>query len=80
MEDPIGWRGISPSTEGWTQGARTGAVQLTQNGSTVTARNLSYNGTVSPGAPVTFGHHASMSDSYSAPNGFTLNGTTCTRI
>ncbi|WP_245714674.1 cellulose binding domain-containing protein [Micromonospora inyonensis] len=53
---------------------------MTQNGSTVTARNLSYNGTVSPGAPVTFGHHASMSDSYSAPNGFTLNGTTCTRI
>jgi cellulase/cellobiase CelA1 len=52
---------------------------VTQNGSTVTARNLSYNATISPGASVTFGHQVSMSGSYAAPSGFTLNGTACTR-
>ncbi|MFI6824908.1 cellulose binding domain-containing protein [Micromonospora sp. NPDC050187] len=52
---------------------------VTQNGSTVTARNLSYNGTIAPGSSVTFGHQASMSGSYSAPSAFTLNGNACTR-
>ncbi|MEU4569073.1 cellulose binding domain-containing protein [Micromonospora sp. NPDC023956] len=52
---------------------------VTQNGSTVTARNLSYNGTIAPGASVTFGHQASMSGSYSPPSSFALNGTTCAR-
>ncbi|MFI6231457.1 cellulose binding domain-containing protein [Micromonospora echinospora] len=52
---------------------------VTQNGSTVTARNLDYNATISPGASVTFGHQVSMSGSYAAPSGFTLNGTACTR-
>ncbi|WP_416900886.1 GH12 family glycosyl hydrolase domain-containing protein [Micromonospora echinospora] len=52
---------------------------VTQNGSTVTARNVSYNATISPGASVTFGHQVSMSGSYAAPSGFTLNGAACTR-
>ncbi|MEV0325398.1 cellulose binding domain-containing protein [Micromonospora echinospora] len=52
---------------------------VTQNGSTVTARNLSYNATISPGASVTFGHQVSTSGGYAAPSGFTLNGTACTR-
>ncbi|BCL15949.1 GH12 family glycosyl hydrolase domain-containing protein [Micromonospora sagamiensis] len=78
----------SGTVDGWTLAYQLPAGQqitgswnatVTQNGSTVTARNLSYNGTISPGASVTFGHQASMSGSYSAPNGFTLNGTTCTR-
>ncbi|XTZ14702.1 GH12 family glycosyl hydrolase domain-containing protein [Micromonospora echinospora] len=52
---------------------------VTQNGSTVTARNLSYNATISPGASVTFGHQVSTSGGYAAPGSFTLNGTACTR-
>ncbi|GLY21769.1 cellulose binding domain-containing protein [Micromonospora sp. NBRC 101691] len=79
--------GATPVT-GWTLAYPLAAGQqvtgswnatVTQNGSTVTARNLSYNATISPGASVTFGHQVSMSGSYAAPSGFTLNGTTCAR-
>ncbi|WFE38687.1 cellulose binding domain-containing protein [Micromonospora sp. WMMD998] len=52
---------------------------VTQNGSAVTARNVSYNGTLSPGASTSFGYQGNLNGSYSSPSSFTLNGTTCAR-
>ncbi|MFV2084316.1 GH12 family glycosyl hydrolase domain-containing protein [Micromonospora sp. LOL_021] len=51
---------------------------VTQSGSSVTARNVGWNGTLAPGATASFGYQASYSGSYSSPSSFTLNGTTCT--
>ncbi|MEU4482708.1 cellulose binding domain-containing protein [Micromonospora sp. NPDC023966] len=53
---------------------------VTQSGSAVTARNLSYNGTLAPGASTSFGYQATLSGGFSAPSSFTLNGATCTRL
>ncbi|WBB72531.1 cellulose binding domain-containing protein [Micromonospora sp. WMMD1128] len=52
---------------------------VTQSGSAVTARNLNYNGTLSPGASTSFGYQGNLNGSYSSPSSFTLNGTTCAR-
>ncbi|KAB1911721.1 cellulose binding domain-containing protein [Micromonospora sp. AMSO31t] len=52
---------------------------VTQSGSAVTARNLSYNGTLAPGASTSFGYQATLSGGFSTPTSFTLNGSTCTR-
>ncbi|MFV2011119.1 MULTISPECIES: GH12 family glycosyl hydrolase domain-containing protein [unclassified Micromonospora] len=51
---------------------------VTQSGSSVTARNVGWNGMLAPGGTASFGYQASYSGSYSSPNSFTLNGTTCT--
>ncbi|MEV4625852.1 cellulose binding domain-containing protein [Micromonospora sp. NPDC049523] len=52
---------------------------VTQSGSAVTARNIGWNGTIAPGATVTFGHQGTHSGGYTSPTAFTLNGTACTR-
>ncbi|MFG2056756.1 cellulose binding domain-containing protein [Micromonospora sp. NPDC048930] len=52
---------------------------VSQSGSAVTARNLSYNGTLSPGASTSFGYQATLSGTYSSPTSFSLNGVACTR-
>ncbi|MFI6733445.1 PHB depolymerase family esterase [Nonomuraea sp. NPDC050451] len=44
----------------------------------VTARNVSYNGTVAPGASASFGFQATHTGNTSKPAAFTLNGATCT--
>ncbi|MFF4617622.1 extracellular catalytic domain type 1 short-chain-length polyhydroxyalkanoate depolymerase [Nonomuraea jabiensis] len=44
----------------------------------VTARNVSYNGTVAPGASASFGFQATHTGNTSKPSAFTLNGATCT--
>jgi cellulase/cellobiase CelA1 len=44
----------------------------------VTARNLSYNGTLAPGASVGLGFQATHTGNAAAPASFTLNGTACT--
>ncbi|MGW4962897.1 extracellular catalytic domain type 1 short-chain-length polyhydroxyalkanoate depolymerase [Nonomuraea sp. NPDC004186] len=44
----------------------------------VTARNVSYNGTVAPGASASFGFQATHTGNTSKPPAFTLNGATCT--
>ena len=44
----------------------------------VTARNVSYNATLAPGASVSIGYQATHTGNSAAPTGFTLNGTTCT--
>lgn len=51
---------------------------VTQSGSTVTATNLSYNGSLSTGGSTSFGFNGSWNSSNPAPTSFTLNGTACT--
>ncbi|MFI1068380.1 cellulose binding domain-containing protein [Streptomyces puniciscabiei] len=57
-------------TQGWN-------AQWSQSGSTVTAGNESYNGSLGTGASVTTGFLASWSGTNTAPTVFRLNGTTC---
>ncbi|MEV6302203.1 cellulose binding domain-containing protein [Actinoplanes sp. NPDC051861] len=52
-------------------------TSLTQSGSTVTARNAGYNGSVATNGTVSFGFNGS-GNSTPVPTAFTLNGTTCT--
>jgi endo-1,4-beta-xylanase len=51
---------------------------VTQSGSTVTAKNLSYNAAVPAGGSASFGFTADWSGSDPKPTGATLNGTACT--
>ncbi len=44
----------------------------------VTARNMSYNGTLAPGAATTIGFQATHTGNTAAPSSFTLNGAACT--
>lgn len=49
---------------------------VTQNGTAVTARNAPHNGTIAPGAAVTFGYRHVGGNQ--PPTGWTLNGSACT--
>ncbi|MEV6816876.1 glycoside hydrolase family 9 protein, partial [Micromonospora sp. NPDC051296] len=49
-----------------------------QNGTAVTATNLSYNGTLAPGASTGIGFNGTYTGSNPRPASFTLNGATCT--
>jgi endo-1,4-beta-xylanase len=60
---PPGWAAT------WTQAAGSGAV---------TATNLSWNGTIAPGASVGIGFNGTFSGANTPPTAFTLNGTACT--
>lgn len=53
---------------------------LTQSGSTVTAKNAGYNGSVATNGTVSFGFNGSLTGSNPAPTAFTLNGTACTGV
>ncbi|MFI7024679.1 cellulose binding domain-containing protein [Micromonospora sp. NPDC049900] len=44
----------------------------------VTARNVSYNGTIAPNASVSIGFQANHTGNTARPSAFTLNGATCT--
>lgn len=50
---------------------------VTQNGSSVTARSISHNGTLAPGASTSFGYQGTYSGTYASPTSFSLNGTAC---
>jgi len=51
----------------------------TQSGGQVTARNMSYNGSIATNASTSFGFNGSWNNSSNpTPAGFTLNGTVCT--
>ncbi|MER7890702.1 glycoside hydrolase family 6 protein [Micromonospora sp. NPDC094482] len=76
--DPInGW------TLGWTfpnsgQRVQQGwSAEFTQTGSQVTARSLSYNGSLATGASTSLGFNGAWSGSNPKPTSFTLNGVTC---
>jgi hypothetical protein len=67
----------------WSFGAGQAVTQawntsLTQSGSAVTAKNVSYNGTVGTGGMVSFGFNGSWTASNPAPTSFAVNGVTCT--
>ncbi len=44
----------------------------------MTARNVSYNGTIAPNASVSIGFQANHTGNTAKPSSFTLNGATCT--
>jgi poly(hydroxyalkanoate) depolymerase family esterase len=64
------WSGNQRVTNSWN-------TTLTQSGADVTARNVSYNATIAPGASVTFGFQGTYSGTNQAPTRFTLNGAAC---
>jgi hypothetical protein len=51
---------------------------LTQSGSAVTAKNVSYNGAVATNGTASFGFNGSWTGSNPAPTSFAVNGVTCT--
>jgi len=57
-------------TQGW-------SATFAQQGSQVTAQNLSYNNSIAPGASISFGFNGSWNSSNPPPTSFTLNGTAC---
>ncbi|WP_422736616.1 glycoside hydrolase family 6 protein [Micromonospora sp. WMMD729] len=78
LGDPVnGW------TLGWTFPNSSQRVQqgwsatYTQSGSQVTARSMSYNGTLGTGASTTLGFNGAWSGSNPKPTSFTLNGVVC---
>ena len=50
---------------------------VTQNGSAVSAANLSYNAAIAPGGNVSFGFQGTWTGNDASPAAFTLNGTSC---
>ncbi|MEU7591358.1 non-reducing end alpha-L-arabinofuranosidase family hydrolase, partial [Micromonospora sp. NPDC049230] len=52
-------------------------TSLTQSGAAVTAKNVSYNGSIGTNATVSFGFNGSWTGSNPAPTSFALNGVTC---
>ncbi|MFD5565064.1 glycoside hydrolase family 9 protein [Kitasatospora griseola] len=74
------------TVSGWTLGWSFGGDQrisnawnatVSQTGSSVTARDAGWNGTLAPGASASFGFQASYSGANPAPARFTLNGADC---
>lgn len=51
---------------------------LTQSGAAVTAKNVSYNGTIATNGTASFGFNGSWTGSNPAPTAFALNGVACT--
>jgi hypothetical protein len=51
---------------------------LTQSGSTVTAKNASYNGSIATNGTASFGFNGSWTGTNPVPASFSLNGTACT--
>jgi poly(hydroxyalkanoate) depolymerase family esterase len=65
------WPGNQQVTNAWN-------ASVTQSGGQATARNVSYNATIAPGATTDFGFQGTYSGTNTAPSGFALNGTACT--
>ncbi|WP_422770949.1 non-reducing end alpha-L-arabinofuranosidase family hydrolase [Plantactinospora sp. WMMC1484] len=78
LGDPLnGW------TLTWSFGAGQTVTQawntsLTQSGSAVTARNVSYNGSIPTNGTTSFGFNGSWTGSNPVPTSFALNGVACT--
>ncbi|WP_307827602.1 cellulose binding domain-containing protein [Planomonospora sp. ID82291] len=53
------------------------SAAVSPNGGQVTARNVSYNGTIAPGGSAEFGFQADHTGNTGKPASFTLNGTAC---
>ncbi|MET8231966.1 glycoside hydrolase family 6 protein [Micromonospora sp. NPDC005298] len=69
----LGWTFPNSSQrvqQGW-------SAEFTQSGSQVTARSLSYNGSLATGASTSIGFNGAWSGSNPKPTSFTLNGVAC---
>ncbi|WP_229923681.1 glycoside hydrolase family 6 protein [Streptomyces candidus] len=64
------YAGSQKVTQGWN-------AALTQTGAAVTAKNVSYNGSLGTGGSASFGFNASVSGENAVPTAFKLNGVTC---
>ncbi|WNZ07531.1 glycoside hydrolase family 6 protein [Streptomyces sp. 11x1] len=64
------YAGNQQVTSGWNS-------RITQSGTSVTAANETYNGTLATGGSVSFGFQASYSGTNALPATFTLDGVTC---
>ncbi|HZU54553.1 MAG TPA: cellulose binding domain-containing protein [Actinocrinis sp.] len=53
------------------------STTVTQSGTAVTATNVSYDGTISPGGTVSVGWQGTWTSSDATPTAFTLNGAAC---
>jgi hypothetical protein len=53
-------------------------ANLTGRSGAITASNVSYNGSLAPGANTSFGFQGTYSGSFARPGSFTLNGSPCT--
>jgi hypothetical protein len=78
----------SSAINGWTLGFTLPGGQqitnswnaaLTGSSGAVSARNLSWNGSIPAGGSTSFGFQGTYSGSFAAPAAFTLNGSTCSR-
>jgi cellulase/cellobiase CelA1 len=58
-------------TNGWN-------ATVTQSGTSVTATNASFDGSISPGGNVSFGFQGTWTNNDNSPASFSLNGTACT--
>jgi endoglucanase len=67
----FGFGGNQTVTQGW-------SATWTQSGANVTATNLSWNGSLAPGASTSAGFNATYSGTNARPTTFTLNGSACT--
>ncbi|WP_043227939.1 glycoside hydrolase family 6 protein [Streptomyces sp. NRRL F-5193] len=64
------YAGNQQVTQGWN-------ATITQSGAAVTAKSLSYNGTLATGGSTSFGFNGSYSGTNAVPATFKLNGVTC---
>ncbi|WFE35531.1 non-reducing end alpha-L-arabinofuranosidase family hydrolase [Micromonospora sp. WMMD975] len=74
---------LSNWTLTWNYGAGQTVTQawnatVTQSGAAVTAKNVSYNGSIPTNGTTSFGFNGAWNSSNPAPTSFTLNGVTCT--
>jgi cellulose 1,4-beta-cellobiosidase len=63
-----------PSGQTFTQGW---SASYATSGTSITATNLSYNGTLATGASTSFGFNGRWTGAYSSPTAFTVNGNAC---
>ncbi|OON33434.1 arabinofuranosidase, partial [Micromonospora sp. Rc5] len=73
---------LSSWTLTWSYGAGQKVTQawnatVTQSGTAVTAKNVSYNGAIATNGSVSFGFNGSWSGSNPVPTSFAVNGVTC---
>ncbi|WP_432933070.1 glycoside hydrolase family 11 protein [Microbispora sp. CA-135349] len=72
-----GWT-LAWSFSGGQQITNSWNATVSQSGSSVTARNVSYNGSLAPGASTSFGFQGTYSGGNPNPSAFSLNGSACT--
>src|SRR5689334_20176048 len=78
LGDPLtGWT-LTWSYNAGQQVTQAWNATVAQNGSQVTARNVSWNGTLATNASASFGFNGSWTGSNPTPTTFALNGVTCT--